>query len=97
MLERMESLDGLAAVALQCHAARIAGSAETACRWAWHVYRSLVILGVFLLIRGIAQPMFELIEERLLKDIAQRGWRYHFPVGCYLETLATWMTCSLAH
>jgi len=87
VLESLATLDGLAAMLLQCHAARLTGDTETACRWVWHIYRGLVMLGGFLRTRGIAQPLFELIEERMFKDVAHQGGRYYFPAALYIETI----------
>lgn len=86
-LEQSASLDALAALLLQCRAAQLTGEHETALRWTPWIYRSLLMQGVNLLTLGVAQPLFELVELRLLSDVSHEGWRYWFPKGFYLEAV----------
>ena len=95
-LERVASLDALTAMILQCHKALLLGESEAACKWVAQIYRGLLILGVQLCSRGIALPLFELLELRLLKDVSHGGWRYYFPATRYLDALGV-MSEALWH
>lgn len=95
-LEQIASLDALTAMILQCHKALLSGKAETACKWVAQIYRGLLILGVQLYSRGIALPLFELLELRLLNDVSHDGWRYYFPATRYLEAIGV-MSEALWH
>ncbi len=81
-LEKLGSLDALAAVILQMQAAHVSGQVEVAQRWAQRVYRCLMILSLDLMGNGIARPLFELVELRFLSHL-RGSWRYFYPSGSF--------------
>ncbi|HML83430.1 MAG TPA: hypothetical protein PKE37_16895 [Thiomonas arsenitoxydans] len=83
-LEQVADLDALAAMILQIHAARLAGNTMAAHRWAYHLYRCLLLISDDLRQCGIAQPLFELIQFRLLKNVSHDGRQYYFPAPLYI-------------
>lgn len=83
-LERTQDLDALTALILQLHEARLAGQPGVEREWARHVYRCLLLISEELLLHGIAQPLFELIDRRVLQSASNEGWRYAFPASRYL-------------
>lgn len=83
-LERVADLDALAAMILQIHAARLTGQTMAAHRWAYHLYRCLLLFSDDLRQCGIAQPLFELIQFHLLKNVSHRGCQYYFPAPLYI-------------
>lgn len=84
-LERVGNLDALAALVLLLKSAELEGRSEEANQWVWHIYRCLFILSEHLLMGGIACPLFDLLEVRVLKGVSHEGWRYSFPSDLFLH------------
>ena len=45
----------------------------------------MIRLGPYLLDRGVARPMHELLQTRLLNQVVHRDMHYHYPSDAYLE------------
>lgn len=87
MLERRACLDSLAAVVLLLRRARMANQLELAHAWCDSLYRILILLGPSLLESGIARPLFELIELRVIPPRELVRSSYWMPVSWYVEAI----------
>lgn len=86
-LESLASLDALAVMVLWCQAAQLLGDSDSASDWVYRIYKMLLLLGGDLYTLGIARPLFELLQARVLRDVARAGWRYHFPAELYTSAI----------
>lgn len=96
VLERRASLDALGAEILLLRLANAAGSDEAAYEWGRRVWRMMVLLGPMFVAAGIAQPLAELIEERIMPMASVQGIRKGFPAdGGYLRVVEAFAkTCD---
>lgn len=90
-IERRAGLDALAAVGLLCTEARLNGRSELALRWAACLHRCLLLQGTSLLAKGIARPLVELLEKRVLSAVEHEGWSQYFPPAMFVEAVR-WLT-----
>lgn len=86
-LEDLASLDALAVMVVWCQAAQLLGESEPASDWVYRIYRMLMLMGGDLYMLGIARPLFELLQARVLCEVSHAGWRYHFPAERYTQAL----------
>ena len=70
---------------LMCRSALIRGHQQQATDWAFYIYQHLICLGPYLMPRGIARPMHELLQLRLLNQVMHMGAYYYYPSDAYLE------------
>ncbi len=87
LLERRASLDSLAAIVLLMRRSHAAEQWEVMHDWTGPLYRTMVMLGSHFMSRGIARPLFELIEQRVLPSQEVAGTTYSMPVHSYLKTI----------
>lgn len=84
-LERLASLDALAAMVVLLRLAHADGRTTEAFRWGHHILRMMLLMGALLRSRGIAQMLFDLIEERVMPMARHEGLQPGFPSGSYLD------------
>lgn len=84
-LERRASLDALAAAVILLRIAHAEGATALAFQWGRHVLRIMVMLSELLHEGGIARPLLELIEERVLRLARHDGAQPGFPRGTFAE------------
>lgn len=85
MLERRANLDALAAAILLLRSAHTEGRLEGAFEWGRNTWRLMMLLGTELAFAGIARPLAELVEERVMPMATLDGVRYGFPAGSYFK------------
>lgn len=85
MLERRASLDTLALCIVLVDVAVATGETGVAHAWGQALYRQLLILGWPLLTRGIAQPLFDLIAQRIWCTSSFEHAPYWIPKGNYTQ------------
>lgn len=85
--ERIGTVDALTAMLILCQSARLEGRTAQAHEWTLYIYRCMLMLGSFWMSRGIARPLFELIEQRFLKEVSHLGCRYSFPAVLYGQAI----------
>lgn len=86
-LERRASLDALAAVILLLRLTKAAGDEVGAYEWGRRTWRMLVLLGPQLVNAGIARPLAEFVEERVMPMATLQGIRMGFPEGGYMRVV----------
>jgi hypothetical protein len=84
-LERLVSLDALAAMVVLLRLALANGRTAEAFQWGRHVLRMMLLMGAFLRSRGVAQVLFDVIEERVMPMARHEGLQPGFPSGSYLD------------
>lgn len=85
MLERRASLDALAAAVIMVRIAHLEGESAAAFDWGRHVLRILLMLSEQLHDGGIARPLLELVEERVMSLAWHDGARPGYPTGCFYQ------------
>lgn len=85
MLERRACLDTLALCVVIVDVAAATGEIDVAHAWGGVLYRQLLILGWPLLTRGIAQPLFDLVAQRIWCTPAFEHAPYWIPKGHYTQ------------
>ncbi|WP_457324398.1 hypothetical protein, partial [Roseateles sp. P5_E11] len=84
-LERRAGLDALTAAVIMLRMANVSQQPAVAYEWSRSVLRMLVVLGELFTQRGIARPLFELVEERLLPMAVHDGAMLGFFAFSYLD------------
>jgi len=84
-IERRASLDALAATVIMLRIANVESEPAAAFQWGRHLLRLMVMLGPTLQVGGIAQPLLDLIGERVLPLASHDDLQPGFPAGTYLE------------
>lgn len=84
-LERRASLDALAAAVVLLRIAHVKGETAAAYHWGRCLLRIMVMLGELLHAVGIARPLLELIDERVLPLAQHDGVRPGFPTHRFVE------------
>lgn len=84
-LERLASLDALAAMVVLLRLAHANGRTAEAFHWGRHVLRTMLLMGSLLRSHGVAQVLFDLIEERVMPMAQHEGLQPGFPAGSYLD------------
>jgi len=84
-LERLASLDALAAMVVLLRLAHANGRTAEAFQWGRHVLRMMLLMGALLRHRGVAQMLFDLLEERVMPMAQHEGLQPGFPAGSYLD------------
>jgi hypothetical protein len=86
-LERRAGLDALGATLLLLRLTHAAGEDEAAYEWGSRVWRMMVLLGPDFVAGGIARPLAELIEERIMPMASMQGMHMGFPEGGYFRVV----------
>ena len=84
-LERLASLDALAAEILLLRFSALRGEARAALDWGKYIWRMMLLLGPCLVEGGIAQALADLLEERIMPMATVRSERFGFPSGSYVS------------
>lgn len=98
-LERRASLDSLATAILLLRLAHIRGQKEVSYLWGQCLWRLLVLVSPILLMGGIARPLAELVEARIMPMGLLARRRYGFPPGSYMNSIEKFQTaraCALS-
>jgi hypothetical protein len=82
-LERLASLDALAAEILLLRLSALRGQTRAALYWGKNIWRMMLLLGPCFVEGGIAQALADLVEERIMPMATVRGERVGFPSGSY--------------
>ncbi|WP_457447229.1 hypothetical protein [Roseateles sp. P5_E4] len=85
MLERRASFDALAAAVIMVRIAHVEGESAAAFDWGRRVLRILLMLSERLHDGGIARPLLELVEERVMALAWHDGARPGYPAGCFYQ------------
>lgn len=83
-LERRASLDALAATVILLRIAIVECETAAAYEWGRYALRIVLMLGELLHAGGIARPLLELLEERVLNLVGHDGARPGFPRGSFV-------------
>jgi hypothetical protein len=84
-LERRASFDALAAAIIMVRISHVEGESSAAFDWGRHVLRILLMLSEMLHNGGIARPLLELVEERVLALAWHDGARPGYPAGSFFR------------
>lgn len=84
-LERRASFDALAAAIIMVRIAHVEGESAAAFDWGRYVLRIMLMLSESLHDGGIARPLLELVEERILALAWHEGARPGYPIGCFYQ------------
>lgn len=86
-LQRLDTLDSLGSLMLGHMRSRIHGDKRAASIWARGIYQALMIHGRALIARGVALPLFDLIQEDVLSGEHEQGRRWTYPRSAYLSAV----------
>lgn len=86
-LQRLEALDAIGALIFAYLRARLHGDKRATAIWARGIYQALMIHGSALIARGVALPLFDLIQEDVLSGEHEQGSQWTYPRSAYLSAV----------
>jgi hypothetical protein len=86
-LQMLDTLDSIGSLILAHLQSRLCGDKRAESLWARSIYQGLMIHGGSLIERGVALPLFDLIQEDVLKYEDDQGRRWTYPRSAYLPAV----------